>query len=50
MMIVDENSACMKFGELIQIDENHINVNKPMSRSDPSYSKLVNFILESSTK
>lgn len=46
-LIVDTASAQIEYGNVIQISENHINVNKPVSRSDPAYSELVNFILHS---
>jgi len=47
MLIVDKSSASIEHGTYVEVDENHINVNKPVSRSDPAYSEFVNFILHS---
>ena len=46
-VVVDETDANIEYGETIEVNEIHQNVTKPMSPSDPLYTKLIAFIFDS---
>ncbi|CAG5084265.1 Oidioi.mRNA.OKI2018_I69.PAR.g10596.t1.cds [Oikopleura dioica] len=45
-LVVSKESADLGLGGSTLVNENHINVNKPSSKSDILYSQLVNFIVD----
>ena len=45
-LVVSKESADLGLGASTLVNENHINVNKPSSKSDILYSQLVNFIVD----
>jgi len=46
ILVVEPDSANVGIGETVSVNENHIYVNKPVSRGHPSYAHFVNFILK----
>ena len=45
-LVVTKESANIGVGGMTVVNENHINVNKPSSKSDILYSQFVNFIVD----
>jgi len=45
-LVVSKDSATLGLGGQTIVNENHINVNKPSSKSDILYSQFVNFIVD----